>query len=52
MSLSERHYDIQVVLETVDHLWHHQITGLVILQREGEEERVSVCMSVESESEV
>lgn len=40
MSLSKRHHYIQVVLKTIDHLWYHQITGLVILQ--WEEERVCV----------
>lgn len=42
MPLSKRHHYIQVVLKTVDHLWHHQITGLVILQWEGDGE--SVCV--------
>lgn len=42
MSLSKRHHHIQVVLKTIDHLWHYQITGLVILQREAEK----VCSKV------
>lgn len=37
MSFGKRHHHIQVVLKTIDHLWHHQVTRLVILQREGKE---------------
>lgn len=45
MPLSKRHHYIQVVLETIDHLWHHQITGLVILQWE-EGDHVCLIMHV------
>ena len=33
MPLSKRDHHIQVVLETINHLWHHQISRLVILQK-------------------
>lgn len=33
MPFSKRHNYIQVVLKTIDHRWHHQITRLVILQK-------------------
>lgn len=37
MPLSERYHYVQVVLKTIDHLWHHQVTGLVILRVKGEQ---------------
>lgn len=32
MSLSKRHDYVQVLLQTIDHLWYHQVTGFVVLQ--------------------
>lgn len=46
MPLSKRHDYIQVVLETVDHLRHHQIAGLVILQRNRKQKCVRWMFSV------
>lgn len=36
MPLCERHHHVQVVLEAVDHVGHHQVSGLVVLQETGQ----------------
>lgn len=37
MSLGQGHHHVQVVLETIDHLWKHQVTGLVVLEEKKNE---------------
>lgn len=46
MSLSKRHHYIQVVLKTIDHLWYHQVTGLVILHARKKECVSCKCFNI------